>query len=108
MYGEKLEKLKEYSKDATGSSYLMEEAIKLMKENNYWDWSVWPMYTEVIKEVDKLLFLKHLQYKIANEPTTSQEGLLECIKDLCKYYKFKMNWNNYGYTNQSNNIEITK
>lgn len=95
QYGEDLIALNNYAYNSMVGGLFMEEAVKLVRENNYWDWNIWPTYLHVEKHVEKLKWIQYIEPRITNN-IENQLGLVECMKDLCKYYKFKLNWDNYG------------
>lgn len=72
---------------------VLKSMVKVAEEHKLFDYSVYGVYLEVKQVLDKLTFLQpmfvSMSYNVENDT------LFNPTKDLFRYYKFRMNWDNY-------------
>lgn len=97
--GKKLDKLKEYADDYSkvADQELWNSMVELAEKGNLFDTTIYDVYKDVKLTLEKLTFMNNLlsfvNYSIKEEQKTE---LVKNITDLCKYYKFKVDWKNYN------------
>ena len=95
----KIDELNSYraSNYYNGSSYLYEEMVRVAEEYQLFDMSIYSTYLEVKSILEKYNFIEpiireHNAYRQSKEEMT----MIEILRDLFKYHKYKLNYENYG------------
>jgi len=82
-----------FNRNSTDTNKIMlETAIA----NNYFDTTIYDTYLEVKNITEKLPFLNVLCQKMTWSESSNYE-LINCVKNLCKYHKFRLDFTNYNY-----------
>jgi len=94
---DKLQALKKYKNEyyLEGDEELWKGIIELAKEKELFDPIPHYKYKEVKFILDKLTFLNPL-LKFGYYSTDLEPATVNAIKDLCKYYKQRIDWKNYS------------
>jgi len=94
---DKLQKLHDYkvkfNRNSTDTHRIM---LETSVANNYFDTTIYDTYLDVKNISEKFPFLNVLCQKMSYG-WRDNEGLVECIKDLCKYHKFRLDFKNYNH-----------
>lgn len=80
----------------SGSYELYESIIAIAEENNLFDLSIYSVYKDVKSLFEKLPFIKPVFASSSRMETKISNGMTLAICDLFKYYKQRINWNNYN------------
>src|SRR6478735_1432479 len=76
-----------------GREDLYKAMLEVAESKNLFDPAIYSTYKEIKKVLERLPFLNHM---IGNTTTYGDNsGMLNATKDLFKYYRQKMNWENY-------------
>lgn len=98
---DKMNTLKSYKESyyISSNSEIIKVMLKLAEQNNLFDEEIYYLYKEILDVLQKLPFLKTLlrhSYRYSID-----EDVKQCIIDLCKYHKYKVNLDLY-------NIKLTE
>jgi hypothetical protein len=92
---DKLEKLYSYkNKFNRNSTDTHKTMLKTAIANNYFDTTIYDTYLDVKNITEKLPFLNVLCQKMTWSESYNYE-LINCVKNLCKYHKFRLDVKNY-------------
>ena len=68
--------------------------LKIAEEKNLFDMNIYQTYLDVKDISERLLFFNYLIGK-SNYYVSGGDVAMDCLKDLCKYHKFKLDVKNY-------------
>jgi hypothetical protein len=80
-----------YTASNTGGHDVM---LKIAEEKNLFDMNIYQTYLDVKDISERLPFFNYLIGK-SNYYVDGGDVAMDCLKDLCKYHKFKLNIKNY-------------
>ena len=66
--------------------------LKIAEEKNLFDMNIYQKYLDVKSTLDRLPFINYLLSKCS---WGIQSEMMNCVKDLCKYHKFRLDVKNY-------------
>lgn len=97
-----LQTLEDYSRQYENpNNDLMKELVAICEKNNWWDYSIYTIYQEVIKNIDKIDFLKYFIQRTSGYGSEEiHKDAIPIIKELLIARKFKMDYTNYPLSTQ--------
>lgn len=98
---DKLDTLYEYqktnrSRDFCASTKIYAAMFEVAKDKHLFDEDIYPLYLEVEKILKKLKFLNPLLSKMPSYKCDDRDKFMDILKDLFKFYKFRMNYEVYN------------
>ena len=66
--------------------------LKIAEEKNLFDMNTYQIYLDVKAITERLIFINYL---IGKMNWSSNDAAMVCLRDLCKYHKFKLDVKNY-------------
>ena len=85
---------------------LLESMTSLITEKHSFDTHVYDIYKKVEEELEKVPFLNIILSNIGSSYYTKvKPGTIEAFRDLCKYHKYRIDWQHYKLTINKNKIE---
>lgn len=95
---DKMTQLNNYSKKnyLSGDYTLYESIIKIARENNLFDLSIYSVYNDVKVLFEKLPFIKPMFSASSRWNHKEVDGMTLAICDLFKYYKQRIDWKHYN------------
>ena len=76
----------------SGSDVMVKAMIEVAEDNNLFDESIYSVYLECKTILERLPFMEELFSKMRYD---YNDVLMQCIVDLCKYHKYKVNLDKY-------------
>jgi hypothetical protein len=67
---------------------------KITEEKNLFDMNIYQTYLDVQAILERLRFMNYLLGK-SNYYTDADDVVMNCLRDLCKYHKLRLDINNY-------------
>ena len=94
---EKLRDLNKFKNEYRGytDDKVCEAMVEVATENNLFDTSIHDVYLDVKATLEKLPFLNSIARHLDTYTPNNGDPLLDAMKDLCRYHKFRMNIENY-------------
>ncbi len=92
--GEKVEKLTKYCSEyyKTEDKETYESMVKVAEEFKLFDTSIYDVYKEVQYILNRLPFIEPMFSKMSYSKETE---MIKAVRDLCKYYKQRIDWQYY-------------
>lgn len=93
---EKLKKLDDYKETyfLNGNAELYTSILEVAQSKNLFDPVMYSIYKEVRNILEKLVFLNPILGTF-NRYCTQDDGVVNALKDLFKYYRYRINWKHY-------------
>lgn len=88
------------------SDTIYEAMLEIAKDQNLFDEEIYSLYKECKFVLNKLPFINTLMNNVSSYNTNENEPYLCIIRDMCKYYKFRINWKNYSLPLNEEKVEI--
>ena len=79
-----------------GCDAIYKAMLEVAEANNAYDMETYPIYLEIKALCEKLKFLNHLCGTLNSYYRSTEDGIIEAITDLFKYYKTRVDWKNYN------------